>query len=99
MNPENMKRIGQEMGQKLSIEFSHPKFLIAPTLLTTGNCYRPLKKTAISNLPMQTIVTSMPHNSETAGASKLQYLPDVLLQGGFLQHQGLGAVGKTKGNI
>jgi len=30
------------------------KFLIKPTLLTTGNRYRPLKKTAISNLPMQT---------------------------------------------
>jgi len=29
------------------------KFLITPTLLTTGNRYRPLKKTAISNLPMQ----------------------------------------------
>jgi len=45
------------------------------------------------------MVTSMSHNSETAGASKLQYLLDVVLQGGFLQHQGLGAVGKTKGNI
>jgi len=41
------------------------------------------------------MVTAMPHNSETAGASKLQYLLDVVLQGGFLYHQGLGAVGKT----
>jgi len=31
------------------------KFLTTPTLLITGNRYRPLKKTAISNLPMQTI--------------------------------------------
>jgi len=30
------------------------KFLITPTLLTTENRYRPLKKIAISNLPMQT---------------------------------------------
>jgi len=30
------------------------KYLITPTLLTTGNRYRPLKKIAISNLPMQT---------------------------------------------
>jgi len=30
------------------------KFLISPTLLTTGNRYRPLNKIAISNLPMQT---------------------------------------------
>jgi len=30
------------------------KFLITPTLLTTGNRYRPLKKIAISNLSMQT---------------------------------------------
>jgi len=29
------------------------KFLITPTLLTTGNRYRPLKKIAISHLPMQ----------------------------------------------
>jgi len=41
----------------------------------------------------------MPHNSEMAGASKLQYLHDVIFEGGFLQHQGLYAVGKTKGNI
>ena len=39
----------------------------------------------------------MSHNSETAGDSKLQYLLDVVLQGGFLQHQGLGAVGKNMG--
>jgi len=30
------------------------KFLITPTLLTTENRYRLLKKIAISNLPMQT---------------------------------------------
>jgi len=30
------------------------KFPITPILLTTGNRYRPLKKIAISNLPMQT---------------------------------------------
>jgi len=30
------------------------QFLITTTLLTTGNRYRPLKKIAISNLPMQT---------------------------------------------
>jgi len=30
------------------------EFLITPTLLTTGNRYRPLKKIAISILPMQT---------------------------------------------
>jgi len=30
------------------------KFLITSTLLTTRNRYRPLKKIAISNLPMQT---------------------------------------------
>jgi len=30
------------------------KFLITPTLLPTGNRYRPLKKIAISNLSMQT---------------------------------------------
>jgi len=32
------------------------KFLITPTLLTTGNRYRLLKKIAISNLLMQTSV-------------------------------------------
>jgi len=37
------------------------KFLITPTLLTTGNRYQPLKKIAISNLPMQkkSVVTSV----------------------------------------
>jgi len=30
------------------------KFRIPPTLLTTGNRYRPLKKIAVSNLLMQT---------------------------------------------
>jgi len=32
------------------------KFLITPTLLTTGNRYQPLKKIAITYLPMQTKV-------------------------------------------
>ena len=45
------------------------------------------------------MVISMPHNSETAGANKLRYLLDVVLQSGLLQYQGLGGVGKTKGNI
>jgi len=52
------------------------KFLITPTLLTTGK-----------------------PEPETAGASELQYLLDVVLQGGFLQYQRLGAVDKTEGNI
>ena len=43
-------------------------------------------------------ISSLP-NSETTGASELQYLLDVVLQGGFLQYQRLGAVGKTEGNI
>jgi len=30
------------------------KFLTTSILLTTGNHYRPVKKTVISNLPMQT---------------------------------------------
>jgi len=50
------------------------KFLTTPTLLITGNRYRPLKKTAISNLPMQTIGNfKASYNSETLKlwASKL----------------------------
>jgi len=32
-------------------------------------------------------------------ARKLNFLLEVVLQGGFLQHQGLGAGGKTNENI